>query len=168
MMGAAAAAAAGVSEGRTEIYTLMTQKKWNRDVPAGFMCVPALPLVLLHWFFFFLRVEHIKGLDPENKGPFYLRGHMGLGAQVAELIPRPRWQISTQKRWKANSLHPHCTSAHRPQHGFGCESTYFCTTWLPNQKFLHSPLHLAHTLDSVQLSRPSQMSDGMPWSLCVC
>ena len=44
----------------------------------------------LKLIFFSLRVEHIKGLDPENKGPFYLRGHMGLGAQVAELVPRPR------------------------------------------------------------------------------
>jgi len=114
----------------------------------------------LRLIFLLFRVEYIKGLDPENKGLFYLRGHMGVGAQVAEFVPRPRWQISTQKRWKGNSLHPHCTSTHRPQHGFGCESTYFYTTWLPNQKFFHSPLHLAHTLDSVQLSHPSQMSDG--------
>ena len=133
-----------------------------------YVCSRLTPSTLKLIFLLF-RVEHIKGLDPENKGLFYLRGHMGVGAQVAEFVPRPRWQISTQKRWKGNSLHPHCTSTYRPQHGFGCESTYCCTTWLPNQKFLHSLLHLAHTWDSAQFSHLSQMS--MPCHavyVCVC
>ena len=100
-----------LSEGRTEIYSLGTWKKSNKNVP-------------LLW---------------------------------------------------GNSLHSYCTSTHRPQHGFGWESTYFCTTWFPNQNFLRSLLHLVNSCSNSRLStvvtsqpflsRPNAWWCDLPYSL---
>lgn len=70
-----------------EVDSLGTWKKKGTDVLAGFLCLSPTPPTD---FIYFFRVRNSEGLDPGEKEPFYLRGHLKLGAPVAELVPRSR------------------------------------------------------------------------------